>query len=233
MWHHTTNAAKLQDSEIQGEQGVVKMNSKTAPAAWLIVLGFSTIATAQDGTFRTWFETPDTVDAGDTFTATLWVTFESNTIDLSEAYFGWIETNVVATSGVDIVTGFSQAYGHHMTVGGTPSGDMLIGVIAEQFGPWLFNPFPDIRPSVQAFSFDVSTQPGVFGDIILDLAGPPVFPESPHIGWWLELNDNTNVNVETPGIDLAIETATIRVIPAPGAGLLLAITGLGASRRRR
>jgi hypothetical protein len=210
------------------------MNLKILGSISVVISGFTVVASAQDGTLRAWLDAPETVNAGQTATVTAWVTFESDAINMDEAYFGVLQTSIAAVSGNSLIHSFSSAYGEYTITEGTPDASGINDIFAWQVGEWLFNYNIDTSSIVAAFSFDITTQTEGLGEIQLDFSGTRWRPDTPYFAWFLDFDEsNIFVDSDMPNIEAIFEPVTIRVIPAPGMGTLLALAGVGALRRRR
>lgn len=185
-------------------------------------------ALAQDGTFRTWFETPDTVLAGGTFEVEMWASFEGDLLRPE----GWF-LGVLASFQV---SGSLESFSHLTSLTSSLPIILSAGV---PHGPWLRNVGTlqdaslgvevDRSNPIRILSFDVTTGDAP-GDLIVSIE-PDDLNSIPVLGWTVD-GDREYIYTTDAGIALFSTSDTIHVIPAPGAIGLLALAALGARRRR-
>ena len=210
------------------------MNKRNFLLSWAAVAGLSALAEAQDGTFRTWFETPDTVLAGETFEVRMWVSFESDLFPPhSDGGFTFSDVSFEVSGDLDAfaeISPLTSGLGGILSFG-TPD------------GPWLRNASTWQHPINQLFVsanpvtvlvFEVTTAADSIGTLDIDIRPGFFNNDIPLLEWYIGGNDgDIYVNTNDPNIALIATPASVRVIPAPGVGVLLALAGHGALRRRR
>ncbi len=208
------------------------MGTKTLPMISVLFAGFASIAHAQDGTFRTWFETPDTVMAGDTFEVHMWASFEGDLLQ-PEGYFSAALANFEVSGDLDTFEAISP-----LTFGltfifdeGTPDGPWLRDVFTAQH-PAL--PDVDYSNPILVLGFEVTTLANSIGMLDIDIR-PGFDPDMPLLEWSVNGTGTSDDIVRTtdPNIALIATPASVRVVPTPASSLVLALAALGASRRRR
>lgn len=185
--------------------------------------------------FRTWFDAPETVVAGDTFTVDVWAETSGEWVgegDFSSYFHGFLMSAEVL-GNLETFSSISEAsiYFSYPLSPGTPEGPRLNDVMAFNLFGFGFNGTMD-NPA-RLFSFDVSTVSGTTGELILLHQPSSVSPDllrwyiDPFVGddWYLGSADDNSV--------LTTESFTVRVIPTPAAAALLAFAGLGTLRRQR
>ena len=208
------------------------MGTKTLLITSMFFVGFTSIAHAQDGTFRTWFETPDTVMAGDTFDVRMWASFEGDLLRPG-GYFSAALANFEVSGDLDTFEAISPlTFGLSFIFNeGTPDGPWLRDVFTAQH-PAL----PDVNFSnpILVLGFEVTTSANSIGTLDVDIR-PGFDPDMPLLEWSINGTGTSDDIVRTtdPNIALIATTATVRVVPAPGAAAVLALAGVVTVRRRR
>jgi hypothetical protein len=210
------------------------MNKRNFLLYWAVVAGLSTLATAQDGTFRTWFETPGTVLAGDSFEVRMWVSFESDLFPPDpDGGFTFADASFEVSGDLgafDEVSPLTFGLGAILS-SGTPDGPWLRD--ASTWQSPLTQLFVSFNP-VQVLAFEVTTATDSLGTLDIDIRAGSFNDTVPWLEWYIGGNSgDIYVNTTDPNIELIATPASVRVIPTPGTVFILAITRLGASRRRR
>ena len=206
------------------------MNTRDLLLSWVVVAGLSTLAEAQDGTFRTWFETPESVVAGESFEVQMWASFEGDLLK-PEGWFAGVQASFEVTGSVAAfqeLSPLTNGLGFIQSPG-TPNGTWLFDVSTSQ-APGGTEFFDDSNP-LPVLTFDVVTSANSTG--ILNIAIQPGFGHNlPLLGWTVDGIDDF-IYTDDPNIALIATPTSVHVIPAPGAAALLALAGFGTKRRRR
>ncbi len=194
---------------------------------------FSESASAEPVDFRLWFEGPSEVIAGESATFQAWA--EASGPGLEDAQrdaLASVTMSILAGGQLGAFDFFDPAT--HVDNGillidpGVPNQNTLENIRGFQlmdFNP----PGPNRDNPIHMFDFSVQTVLGQFGQISLEAVDTTIWG-TVQIIW--EIN-GTNVASDDPGNSLTIDPFSFQVIPAPGAAALLALAGLGTTRRRR
>ncbi|KAA0214021.1 MAG: hypothetical protein DYG94_02870 [Leptolyngbya sp. PLA3] len=182
--------------------------------------------------FDLWFEAPETVQAGATFTATVWGGAAGDWVDgeLSSNFFACqMSVQILgdlaafdSVSQASILTNFASDHG-------TPHDNWLEDVVAMNL--WDLSGYIRNNP-LPIFSFQVTTSPSGRG--LLSLSALPS-SEGPDLLWWYVEPAGSGSFFLGSADDNSVLTAnpfTVRVIPAPTGVTLLALAPLTARRRR-
>jgi hypothetical protein len=185
--------------------------------------------------FRTWFDAPSAVIAGESFAVDVWAETSGDWVGEGEfsSFFSAFLMSIEVSGDLetfDSITEASINFNFAFSIG-TPNDSWLLDVIGFNiFGPieggTMDNP-------VRLFSFDVSTVLGETGELNLLHQPSSVSPDllrwyvDPFVGddWYIGSADDNSV--------LNAEPFTVRVVPASATSILFALAGLGAARRRR
>lgn len=201
------------------------------PAAFLTV-AIPSFALAQDKVFRTWFEAPQTVMAGETFQVWMWGTYKIDGVSETVGHMDSAAGSIEVSGDLDAFTSISQLRNGGMPLTldrGTPDGPWLRDFITGQpYG--VPGVIIDERNPLPILMFEIGTTPQTMGLLHVDLR-PFADQFVPILSWYYPNEPNPWVITTDPGVSLITTTATIRVIPAPSAYLSLVI--LVAWRRRR
>lgn len=216
--------------------------TKMQVLTWTMVAAFNNFSLAQQLAFRTWFEAPKTVMAGQTFEVSLRASFEVDGAPAAGGLdAGWI-SSVAASVQVagdlesfESLSAFQGLAENFLSVGsidGSWLHDFLFLQIPSDLWPW---PFPG--PTVGDFSnplsigtFEVSTSKQL-GTLELHLQ-PFSGLDDPSVAWW-QVSQGEPIDSTSPGVSLFAQPATIHVIPSPASLALLAPLAIMSSRRRR
>lgn len=185
-------------------------------------------AAGADAVFNIWVDAPDEVQAGSTFTASVWAEVSGSVLDESDGGFQGFAADLLA-SGLDAE--FSTATIPFMNIPmsfGTPEPNALRDVRAVNYPQGIH--FPDQNPLL-LFNVEVTTAPSARGSLELTVA--QVQGESAMLGWWVDYWEPVILLDTDLGSSRIITPATVNVIPAPASLGLLAVVGVGAVRRRR
>lgn len=193
------------------------------------------LAQAQEHMFRTWFEAPDTVLAGETFQVWLWATYEvdGQTVPPDEhvsTYLYGVYGSVEIAGDLPVFASISPILdGLYRLDSGTSDGAWLHEFVVFQTEevPGFYVDF--CNPLAMAM-FEVTTTASTHGDLEIHLR-PPSNLGVPYVGWW-DGPTSDWIATNDPGVGLFAESITVRVIPAPAALGVLALMGIGAARRR-
>ena len=192
----------------------------------LLIWMLSTAALA-DAVFNLWIDAPAEVQAGSTFTFSVWGQVSGSVLNEGDGAMSALSMDLLA-EGVSAT--FSEARRVEMGLLdlGTPSSNMLEGILGINHPS--FFPFWTTNPS-RLIEIDLTLAPGSIGTI--ELIPAPNAEREYLLAWWADYNDLVFVSDADPGSSRVITPATVNVIPAPGAAALLALAGLGTERRRR
>lgn len=207
---------------------------------WLTCVTLSALlpspgALAQEHVFRTWFDAPETVMAGDMFQVWMWATYEVDgaTVPGDPGYFWTTHASVEVTGSLDAFDSISPILdGLYLPDPGTPDGNWLRDFIVFQVQAPGF--YVDYGNPLRLLMFEITTSPGSLGQLELHLRAPTDL-DIPYLSW---LGDHeiatTSYGSSVPDVfaGLVSEPFTVRVIPAPTSFGLLMLAPF-ASRRRR
>ena len=184
--------------------------------------------------FRTWFDAPETVIAGETFTVDVWAEVSGDWVG-EGAFSSYLSSSLMSievTGDLNAFAGMSTATIHtNLPLDrGTVDGTMLRDVLA--YNTTSLEGYTSENP-LRFFSFDITTAVGETGELSLLHHPSSVSPDllswyvDPFVGddWYLGSADDNSV--------LTTESFTVRVIPTPAAAALLAFAGLATLRRQR
>lgn len=202
-------------------------------SASIALLGVAAAASGAQTYFDLWFEAPETVQAGATFTATVWGGAAGDWVD------GELSSNFVAcqmsvqilgdlaafdsVSQASILTNFASDHG-------TPHDNWLEDVVAMNL--WDLSGYTRNNP-LPIFSFQVTTSSSGRG--LLSLNALPS-SKGPDLLWWYVEPAGSDSFFLGSADDNSVLTAnplTVRVIPAPAGVVVFALASLGVARRRR
>jgi hypothetical protein len=202
---------------------------KTILTSAVTIAFVATTSYAQDGTFRSWFDVPDTVMAGETFEVQMWASFEGELLR-PEGWFAGASTSFEITGDLDSFSAVSTPTRSLMFLfqEGTPDANWLRDVFTGQVDmPGDFDPGNPLH----VLSFNIETTANNTGILDINLR-PHSTWGVPLLGWSIDDSDNY-AETNDPNIALIATPASVRVIPVPGAGMLFALFGIGYARRRR
>ncbi len=185
---------------------------------------------AQDSTFRTWFDVPDTVMAGETFEVQMWASFEGELLR-PEGWFSGAGVSFEVTGDLDSFASVSTLTRSLMFLlsEGTPDGNRLIDVLTSQVD-WPGGNFDPGNP-LHVLSFDIETAANNTGILDINLQ-PHSDWNTPLLSWSINGGDDYARTID-PNIALIATPASVRVIPAPGSVALLSAAGFALVLRRR
>ena len=185
-------------------------------------------ALAQDGIFRTWFATPETVIAGETFEVEMWASFEGDLLR-PEGWFAGTAASVRVGGDLNsfaFITTLTQSL-MFLVSEGTVDGNWLRDLVTGQAPVDVtFDGSNPIR--VLAFEIGAGTDPG---DLTINLEHHSNDPIA-YLGWSVDGGDDY-VSTLDSNIGLIATPSIVRVIPSPAPLGLLALAGFGALRRTR
>lgn len=215
--------------------------SRKLVAAVLGVALSSPAAHAQEHMFRTWFEAPESVMAGETFQVWMWATYEIDGVAAIASggyYFNTVHASIEVAGALSaferispVLDGLAIPWDR-----GTPDGAWLrdFAMVQVEGVPGsnveYSNPLPVLM-------FEVTTAAASRGSLELNLRAPSDV-DVPYLAW---LDDDPALRAATAdwgfvefGIiaGLVAEPFTVRVIPAPSSLALLALAGVAIRRRR-
>ncbi|MBX3321750.1 MAG: hypothetical protein KF757_02035 [Phycisphaeraceae bacterium] len=195
----------------------------------IALLSITTLAlpASADAVFHIWIEAPAEVQAGSTFTASVWAEASGSILNEGNGAFNGFRANIMA-SGVSGVFSTARIPAMAALSHGTPSNNSLLDVIGwnDLVLGWI-----SLDNPIHLFEVDITLEPSVLGEINLD-----VFPTSGFhlVTWWLNYEISLDwIGDSDPGSTRIITPATIRVIPAPGALAIVCIAPLWLLQRRR
>lgn len=187
-------------------------------------------ARAHDGIFRTWFEAPMTVAAGESASVWLWATYEEGGVPAVDGWYSTVQASIEVSGDTGSFASISPILdGLPFRVSaGEPDGLWLRDFSIFQHSN--HEPF-DGRNPLPVAMFEIETVPGQTGILQFDLRAPTGV-DVPWLTWW---DDRTFDWIQTidDGVGLEAATGSIRVIPAPPSLGLFVCAGLGVLRRRR
>lgn len=209
--------------------------SRKLVAAVLGVALSSPAAHAQEHMFRTWFEAPESVMAGETFQVWLWATYEIDGLTVPPDEH--VSTYLYSVYGSVEIAGDLPAFasispildGLYRLISGTPDGSWLHDFVVLQ-AEGLPGAYVAYSNPLAMAMFEVTTAASSRGDLEVHLR-PPSDLGVPYVGWW-DGPTSDWIATNDPGVGLFAESITVRVIPAPAPLGLLVLAPL-ASRRKR
>ncbi|GAB4385086.1 MAG: hypothetical protein Kow0022_09700 [Phycisphaerales bacterium] len=205
-------------------------------AAILVLLSAAPLSHAQEHMFRTWFEAPESVMAGETFQVWMWATYEidGQTVPGYPGYFWTTHASTEVTGPLDALKSISPVLdGLYLPDPGTPDGNWLRDFIVFQVESPGFH--VDYGNPLRHLMFEITTVPGALGQLELHLRAPSDL-DVPFLSW---LGDHevatTSYGSSVPDFfaGLQAESFTVRVIPAPASLALLMCAWLPLIRRQR
>lgn len=201
-------------------------NVRRVRAGLTVVTVLAGAASAQDGIFRTWFEAPETVLAGETFEVEMWASFEGDLLR-PEGWFNGSLSSFEVAGDLEVFESVSPLTDWLMLLlsAGEPNGNWLRDTWTVQA------PIPgqdvDRRNPLPVLAFNVTTAADHAGTLEIHLR-PHSSYAIPYLGWSVTGVDDY-VYTTDPHIALIATPAVVRVVPAP-AGVALLVLG-GVDRR--
>ncbi|GAB4387031.1 MAG: hypothetical protein Kow0022_17910 [Phycisphaerales bacterium] len=193
-------------------------------------------AQAQEQLFRTWFEAPESVMAGETFQVWLWATYELGAVAVPPdenvpAHLYSVYGSIEVTGDLLTFDRISRILGglpYHLSLG-TPDGSWLwdFAVLQSAYIP---GGVVEYQNPLAVAMFEVTTTEATHGDLDIYFR-PPSILEVPYVDWW-EGSTSDWISTIDPGVGLIAESITVRVIPAPASIAILGLATLAARRRR-
>lgn len=205
-------------------------------AAWtnsasIALLGAVAATAGAQTYFDLWFEAPERVSAGDTFTVEVWAEASGLFVNDGQniSLFHSLLMSVEVTGDLQSLASISPAAIHtnFALSTGTPVGNWLVDVMALNLLDFGFDP----DNPMHFFSFDVSTS--TMGCGILTFNARPSSTGRDLLWWHVQppTGDSFYIGSADDNSVLTANALTVRVIPAP-ATTLLALAPLAARRRR-
>ena len=167
--------------------------------------------------------------AGETFEVQMWASFEGELLR-PEGWFAGASASYEIAGDLETFGSISTLTRSLMFLfqEGTPDANWLRDVFTGQVDmPGNFDPGNPLH----VLSFDIETTANNTGILDINLR-PHSTWGVPLLGWSIDGSDNY-AETNDPNIALIATPASVRVIPAPGAGAVLALAGVAALRRRR
>ncbi len=201
--------------------------------AAFLTAAIPSIAGAQTREFRTWFEAPQTVMAGETFQVWMWGTYEEHGMPATSGYMNGVGASIEVSGNLGAFASISQVQDglQLMMNRGTPDGPWLRDFIVGQAD--VPGVTIDDRNPLPILMFEIETRAGTTGLLHVDLR-PPTDESVPYLVWYYpDVGPDNWPNTTDPDVSLITTTATIRVIPAPASAIMLVFGSLALTRRRR
>ncbi|KAA0212383.1 MAG: hypothetical protein DYG94_14745 [Leptolyngbya sp. PLA3] len=183
--------------------------------------------------FDLWFEAPESVSAGDTFTVEVWAGASGLFVNdgLNISLFHSLLMSVEVSGDLDSLASISPATIHTNFAlnTGAPTENWLVDVMAFNLLDFGFDP----DNPMHLFSFDVSTTTMGRGTLTFN-----AHPSStgPDMLWWFvqpPTGDSFYIGSADDASVLTANPFAVRVIPAPAGVAILALGGVASLRRRR
>ncbi len=181
-----------------------------------------------DAIFHIWVEAPSVVQAGSTFTVSVWGEVSGSVLNEGKGAFSSFSFDVFAV-GMPVAFLAARVPIFRATDLGAPEPNAHRGVIG--INHVFIHPFRTDNPALFA-EYDVQLLTDATGSIEIDVGPNHRYPDF-MVGWWPDYEIFEPVLDSDPGSTRIITPTTIRVIPASGSTALLTLTVLAASRRRR
>lgn len=207
-------------------------------AAGLVCI--NNFASAGNYTFRTWFEMPETVVAGETFDVWLRVSLELNgelvPTGPNVSWMSGMSASLEATEDIFTFDTFSQVLDglRGRPFRGVSSDTWLrdFAVLQDPDAPIPLNEVDYSNP-VRVVFVQVATVAHTRGTLHINLRPSEFFGNEVALQWWDGIADQPISTRLDHDIEVISETGVIRVIPAPASLALLAPLALASTRRRR
>lgn len=201
--------------------------SKSGCAFVVVALSVGPLpASFGDIVFHAWVEAPEAVEAGSTFTASVWMEATGSSLDN--------DVNALASLTLDVVaSGLSASFSEAtLFIPGFSAGTQTDNALLEVSG---FN-HPSISPfttqnPIRVFETSVTVAPNFTGSLEITLAQSDGWDFM--MAWWIDYTAAMSAFDTDPGSSRVVTPALVRVIPPPASAAVLALAGLGAARRRR
>ncbi len=196
-----------------------------------IGLGLTLVATTAsssraDALFNIWVEAPEQVNAGGSFTASVWTEVSGSVLNEGDGAIAHVSTDILS-SGLNV--DFSPATFPTMgrVSAGTPGANALRWVEGVNL---LFSDGFESNP-YHLFDVQVTTSKASYGT--LEISPEARDGEDFLLAWWVDWSQGTSILDTDPGSSRIITPATVRVVPSSGGVAVLSLAGLAAARRRR
>ncbi len=193
----------------------------------LLSISLLALPASADAVFQIWIEAPAEVQAGSTFTASVWAEASGSILNEGNGAFNGFRANIMA-SGVSGMFSTARIPVMATLSHGTPGNNSLLDVIGWNHPAlgWVHQDNPMLL-----FEVDITAENGVLGEMTLNVSPTQGFDL---VTWWVNYETSLDwIGDADPGSTRIITPATIRVIPAPASAIMLAFGSFAFSHRRR